>query len=234
MRPMNAASTDHRLFSDLEPRRRRGLHLGWWSTAGLVHLALLAIPVGWYAAQPRPADEHRLAVQIEAPPPTEKGDPWHAPVHAPAPLADLPERPAPDRPETPAPAARHAAGGQKPLDVNRLLSSVAAMDWTVAPPANTPGPIGRAATAPMPGRPVLPLRENRLDGLAAPSAVQVQDRWVSPDGAHNVVMRTPDGNTYCGRQEAADDLRPWLQMPMMFRACGGGGNRWKGASWRNN
>ena len=26
------------------------------------------------------------------------------------------------------------------------------------------------------------------------------------------MIRSPDGNTYCGRQEAVDDMRPWLQM----------------------
>jgi len=71
-------------------------------------------------------------------------------------------------------------------------------------------------------------------GMTAPSSIDVVDRWFEPGGAQRVVICDPDGNTYCGRQEAVDDLRPWLQMPMMLHPCGGAGKRSGQPGWRNN
>lgn len=74
-------------------------------------------------------------------------------------------------------------------------------------------------------RPLLSRPANRFDGSVLPRRTEVVDRWRDPAGVQQVVIRTATGLTLCGRQGEVDPTRPWLQMPMMFRECAGGGQR---------
>lgn len=74
-------------------------------------------------------------------------------------------------------------------------------------------------------RPVLARKPNVFDRYIAPTRTEIVDRWLEPGGVHRVVVHTSAGETLCGRQEPVDDFRPWLQMPMMFHRCAGGGAR---------
>ena len=66
---------------------------------------------------------------------------------------------------------------------------------------------------------------NRFDGMVAPAETELVDRWHAADGSNNVVIKTPGGDTLCGRAEAWDPMRPLMEPLMMFRSCGGGGKR---------
>jgi hypothetical protein len=72
---------------------------------------------------------------------------------------------------------------------------------------------------------ILPLEENLFDDYLLPSSSEVLDQWQEPGGVQRMVVRLPNGETLCGRQEPVNDFRPWEQMPMMFGRCGGGGKR---------
>lgn len=251
MRPVKPAVRHEALFDDLPPRRKGPLGVRWWAVAIVAHALLLALPVGWYAARTAALPELELEVRLQtAPTPL----PWRAPAQDAPVLEELPElrpepRPAPSPEQIAEPEQARAAVTAPPpavlvrepdrpepesLDTRRLLEAVARMEWG-APEAVLP--LSRPADDSELERlyaPLLPEWSNSLDGMAAPSKVEITDRWMSPGGDHNVVIRAPDGNTYCGRQKPVDDLRPWLQMPMMFRPCGGGGKRGGAAGWRNN
>jgi hypothetical protein len=241
------------LFDDLPERDRSPLRARWWGVALALHAALLLLPLTWYdRPDPQPVPEP-VTVTIFTPPSAREPEPRAPidPVVPPAPqeLAEppiaVPEEvaretpPAPPEPasdpgkvETPPP---EVAEEPPSFEVQRLLETVAAMDWS-EPEAET-RTLGRATESEITEwlrQPVLAQENNTFDGMAAPTEVEITDRWMSPGGETNVVIRAPDGNTYCGRQGPVDDLRPWLQMPMLFHRCAGGGKRSSGTSWRNN
>ncbi len=64
-----------------------------------------------------------------------------------------------------------------------------------------------------------------LNGMFAPAAVEITDRWLAADGSHNVVVNLPTGDTVCGRALAWNAMQPLVEHVMMFRPCGGGGKR---------
>jgi len=71
----------------------------------------------------------------------------------------------------------------------------------------------------------LPSDGGLLSGMAVPGQTQIQDRWLAPDGSHQVVLELPGGQTVCGRAEAWNPLQPLVEHVMLFRNCGGGGKR---------
>jgi hypothetical protein len=110
-----------------------------------------------------------------------------------------------------------------PASAAYLLDLAGRREWRLTEPAETrklgkfvPGPPAnwRSATA---------LEPNRFDGMATAAELEVVDRWLAADGSQNTVVTTPDGETYCGRQEAWNPMSPLLEPLMQFRACGGGG-----------
>lgn len=245
------------LFDDLPERDRSPLRARWWGVAIALHAALLFVPLTWYhLPDPQPEPE-AVAVTIFTPPslpepqPLEPIEPAETPVRPESeePPVDVPQdvvqEPAPAPPDPVSDPAREpeaqqapapeVAGEPPPLEVQRLLETVAAMDWSE--PEEKTRSLGRSTESEITEwlrQPVLALEDNTFDGMAAPTEVEITDRWLSPGGEQNVVIRAPDGNTYCGRQGPVDDLRPWLQMPMLFHRCAGGGKRSGTSSWRNN
>ena len=251
-------SSQRPLFDDLPERDRSPMRARWWIFAVAVHLGLLWVPIAWYEARSPSPDAGPVTVTIVSPPPVAEDPEPVDPVVPPSPevapdpvpetpaqrtRAQPPETPEPDNPPVlaitppgeeigePEPAPAEPV----PLDVQRLLETVAAMDWRE--PEEERRDLGRSTDSEVTEwlrQPVLALEDNTFDGMTAPPEVEITDRWMSPGGEHNVVIRGPDGNTYCGRQGPADDLRPWLQMPMLFHRCAGGGKRGGLSSWRNN
>ncbi len=73
--------------------------------------------------------------------------------------------------------------------------------------------------------PKIIVEDNRFDGMTVPREVEILDRWISNDGAHNVVLNTPNGETLCGRALAWDPMQPLVEHVMQFRPCAGGGKR---------
>lgn len=241
------------LFDDLPARDRSPINARWWILALALHATLLWVPIAWYEVPPRSPESGPVTVTIvNPPPPTESPDPIEAvepppPEDPPKSVPEAPTDQAQERsPETPAayespvlaespPVDVIGKPEPVPLEVLQLLESVAAMDWSE--PEEARRALGRATESEVTDwlrQPVLALEDNTFDGMTAPSEVEITDRWMSPGGEHNVVIRAPDGNTYCGRQGPVDDLRPWLQMPMLFHRCAGGGKRNGTSSWRNN
>lgn len=244
------------LFTDLPPRPSGLLRPRWWLLALALHLLILGLPASLWPPDPEVGPPLSVEVRLERPLPLTTPTPPPEPIPRPEPArppepsrtAEAPVRqPAADAPTRTAdvqpadatapadPAAQPTVRVETPsLRVERLLESVAAMDW--AAPAATRS-ISRpvtSTTAEAWARPLLPPGTNALDGTFAPDEVEIVDRWQSPGGVHEVVIRAPDGDTYCGRQEPMDVFRPWTQMPMLFHRCAGGGKRHGGASWRNN
>jgi hypothetical protein len=242
--------SSNRLFEDLPPRASGPLRPRWWALALVFHLALLMVPASVWQPEREATPPITVDLRLErptAPPPVSTADPVEPPVPAEIPVrpvdADARAEPAPEapvapRPEAPAPSpeppARPDTAPAASLRVEQLLQSVAAMDWSTPAADLSIGRPVTSETAERWSKPLLPGTSNALDGTFAPDDVEIVDRWEGPGGVHQVVIRAPDGNTYCGRQEPLNDLRPWLQMPMLFHKCAGGGKRSKGASWRNN
>jgi hypothetical protein len=245
--------TRQRLFDDLPLRDRSPLRAHWWILALAFHAALLGIPVAWHGTTGPSPEAEPVTVTFVAPPrvaddpepvePAEPVPPEEPPERVPDPPVEIarqrpPEPPAPNPPpiltDTPPPGEAEEPE-PVPLEMRKLLETVAAMDWSE--PEREARAIGRSTESEVTEwlrQPVLALEGNTFDGMTAPSEVEITDRWMSPGGEQNVVIRAPDGNTYCGRQGPVDDLRPWLQMPMLFHRCAGGGKRGGAASWRNN
>ena len=234
------------LFADLPPRPSGLLRSRWWLLALALHLLILWLTASLWPpdrdAGPPVSVEVRLERPLTPPPltiPASPPEPIARPETArppePSRTVEAPDRQPADDTAPADPAAEPAVRAETPsLRVERLLESVAAMDW--ATPAATRS-ISRpvtSATAEAWARPLLPRGANALDGTFAPDDVEIVDRWQGLGGVHQVVIRAPDGNTYCGRQAPMDDFRPWTQMPMLFHRCAGGGKRREGASWRNN
>mgnify|MGYP001821766856 FL=1 len=248
------ASAQQRLFDDLPDRDQSPLRARWWTAALAFHATLLLVPIAWHEARNPSPDSAAVAVTLITAPLVEPEraappDPVAAPqpVETPAPPPDpstevMDDRPpkltesGADPPVTDPPAPENSRPpGPPPLGIQRLLETVAAMDWSQ--PESEIQTLGRSTESELTEwlrQPVLALGDNTFDGMTAPTETEVMDRWMSPGGEHNVVIRAPDGNTYCGRQGPVDDLRPWLQMPMLFHRCAGGGKRGGASSWRNN
>lgn len=229
------------LFSDLTRRRSR-LPVRIILLAILLHLLLLGIPAG---KKPVPPATLEVALQfepliIESLPEQQAIPPVPVEPAATAEPAITPETITTSEPTGPSESLQETVSQAEETPVpelvrEQLLQAVASMDWAV--PDTEPG-LARSTSSETLGqlyRPILPaLADNSFNGMTAPSEAQVMDRWMDPNGTQQVVIRSPDGNTYCGRQAAMDPFRPWLQMPMLFHACGGGGKRSGKQSWLNN
>jgi hypothetical protein len=113
-----------------------------------------------------------------------------------------------------------------PLTARRLRESLEAFDWTAPEPERRE--LGRVLEGDLGDdwwRPVMSAESGPLADAYVSGETEIVDRWLDPGGAHRVVVRGPDGRTYCGRQEPVNDFRPWEQMPMLFHLCAGGGKR---------
>jgi hypothetical protein len=120
----------------------------------------------------------------------------------------------------------------KHLSTALLLHSVEDGSWTVHLPPEDGRTLGQPDKFSLPanwqkgtGAKYFNPEDNMFNGMVAPATVEVLDHWVATDGSRNIVFNSPDGNTYCGRAEYADPMRPQFVPLMMFRPCGGGGKR---------
>lgn len=243
---MSAIALETPVFRDISDRRQR-MPANFILLALLLHLLLLGIPSD---QEPLPAPPLEVALQFETPLMDIAPEPLilpQEPVEMAVPDQDeAPDQVTPATPAradnqeaalTPAPAGLPVEPQQEPVpDLVRaeLLEAVARMDWGEPEKSQGLARETHSETLQRLARPVLPGQSNAFDGMTAPSEVEIMDRWLEPGGAQRVVIRTPDGKTYCGRQEAMDAMRPWLTMPMMFHGCGGGGKRSGNQDWRNN
>ena len=227
------------------PQRPRGpLAVRFVLLALLLHAGLFLLPLSLRDVSVPVEALVELTLMTPAPPPSEavvRPEPRPDPPPEPLPQPRPQQPPAPpvteilDLPPPPVPQVEPETPPLPPLDTEAMLRAIAEIEARESPEA--PRTLGRDTSSPIYdrlSRPVLATAANEFDGTVAPSEVEIVDRWMSAGGVHEVVIRSPDGNTYCGRQEPVDDLRPWLQMPMMFRTCAGGGKRKSGGSWRNN
>lgn len=243
---MSVVTVEAALFSDVSARRKR-LPAGFILLALLLHLLLLTI-----SGNNKPLSTPPLAVSLEFELTAENvaSEPL---VEAPDPLQterpsepEIREQAAPAEPVRPANAETSAERPpvqdpgkpeEAPIPIlvrEQLLEAVARMDWQEAGKQQALARPGDSETLQRLYRPILPAQSNSFDGMTAPEEVEIMDQWLEADGAQRVVIRSPDGKTYCGRQEAVDAMRPWLQMPMMFHGCAGGGKRSGSQGWRNN
>lgn len=219
------------MHGQAQAHQRNTLPLRYLALALLAHALLLLLPV--LRGTPAPPRE-RTELQLELLPPrvattpaAEQSQPGPETVASdPVPKSSLPAvtpamgtvqaATAIDRlaPEPPMPTARQIIQslerlGREPED----------------PPQALPARPTRSPVYETMSRPLLASRANSFDHMAAPARTEIVDRWLSPEGVHQVVVRGINGRTYCGRQEAVDPFRPWTQIPMLFHECAGGGKR---------
>jgi len=200
---------------------------GWLLVAVLLHASLLWIP----SRQDLPPTQvlHRLAVSLQRSGRPQRVDPQPTRPEQPVPPAAPPSgdaaAPANVKPKPPDPPATPTILPPA-ISAARLIDLTSRQKWNLKSPPDTRA-LGVFRPQPLPEnwRRGMPLEANRFDGMIAPDEVEVVDRWLAADGSHNVVVNTPSGDTYCGRNEAWSPLNPLFEPIMMWRPCGGGGKR---------
>jgi hypothetical protein len=153
-------------------------------------------------------------------PPGESPEP--VPEPAPDPLPEVAAQEAPALPLESEPAPEP----ESPPSTAVLLQSAADRKWR-APAEDSTRRLGVFVPQDVPPnwKPSITLDENLFDGMTVPRQVRVVDRWISPDGAYNVVVNMPNGDTLCGRGQAWDPMQPLIEHVVQFASCGGGGKR---------
>ena len=210
-------------MNGVRARRVRGVDKGfgiWLGLALLVHAAALLLPLG-YPKGEAPIDRSlvvSLLRPLPIPPPTAEPPPVAPPE---AVRVTAQKRPAPLIPEVQhePPPDRRLPGPEEFLEAAREPR------WILpTKPARRLGEF----TPPDPPRnwqPSITVEENRFSDAYLPSETEIVDRWLAADGSHNVVIRTPNGMTLCGRALPWNPMEPLVEHVMMFRSCGGGGER---------
>jgi hypothetical protein len=223
-------------------RRWNKNNLAWLALAIAIHGVLLLVPLrDWQAPaglQPAIAVQlvpHELRNDEPVTPGVQPLEPAREVAPRPAlepqqadagPPALQTARPDPAGPEPPEPT-------EKPVTISaaRLIDLVSRMSSNATPStlSRLPGssPFGRQDNSWRRGsKPAVGLPDKNLfEGMVAPAETELIDRWQAADGSNNVVLKTPNGDTLCGRAEAWDPMRPLMEPLMMFRSCGGGGKR---------
>ena len=125
------------------------------------------------------------------------------------------------------PAAPSVSDAPPPSLSSALLLDLARRQAWKAPPAADTRELGVFRSRPPPAnwQPRTRPEANLFDDLVAPAQVEVVDRWLAADGSQNVIIKTPSGETYCGRLEAWSPMNPLFEPVAMWRTCGGGGRR---------
>lgn len=203
------------------------LFAAWLALAVLLHAALLLLPAPLRDQAGSPSLALRLALHAppRIPPPLVAEPAPPPPASAPTTEASG-RRPAPSPPVEAAPVPEPASRDPAPpgVDASDLLDAVRRLERGRAEPARRLGVLRAPATPPNP-RDGLPGSGRLFQGTVAPREVRIVDRWLAADGSHNVVIETPGGETLCGRAQAWDPMQPLVEHVMMFRSCGGGGER---------
>ncbi len=207
------------------------------AVAVLLHVALFLIPLKkWDPVLATPPQ--RLAINLQTLPAAAEPDPVVKTTRSPVVTEPTPEKrisapmvleeiPVPFEPIKP-------PGSAAEVEVisAQELRSLARQSKLLAPEAESSRQLGAAKQYKAPanwsrsaGAPYLAEFDNRFNGMAAPEKVEIVDRWLAEDGSHNVVINTPNGETFCGRAEAYNPMQPLVEPIMMFRPCAGGGKR---------
>jgi hypothetical protein len=220
-----------------EIRQRRQLPgAGFVLLALALQTSLLLLP--WKERTPAPAWSPTLELRLRQEPTPERPQtlpPTRSRIQPAPQLAAPVARPsapatpsdAPDRPDN---TSASSPKESPAVTVRRLRETLEDMDWTFSGPSPGDEEVipGRSLEGDLDDgwrRPVLALETGPLGDAYLTGDTEIVDRWQEPGGAHRVVVRTPDGQTLCGRQEPVNDFRPWEQMPMLFHRCAGGGRR---------
>ena len=198
-------------------RRVTGVDKGigrWLGLAVLVHAAALLLPLT-YPRGPAPVDPS-LIVSLLRP------LPLPAPTTTPLPVPEPVRVTAQKRPAPPVAAPREEIPSPRRLpSAEEMLEAARQPGWTL--PAEPERRLGEFVPPAPP--PTITTRENRFGDAYAPAETEIVDRWLAADGSHNVVIRTPNGMTLCGRALPWNPMEPLVEHVMMFRSCGGGGER---------
>lgn len=202
----------------------------WFAAAVLFHALLLTIPI--HQAESPQARPERLAIALQPS--------WRPLTPAPPPAKTPLEPPGPTKPELPPQKPQPAVRLRDTLPLQpglpqpptvavsaaRLLDSASRIEW---PPRaeRASRRLGVFTPQPIPDnwRPRILVEDNRFDDAVLPTKTVIIDRWLAADGSHNVVIETSGGHTLCGRAVAWSPMNPLYEPIMMFRLCGGGGER---------
>jgi hypothetical protein len=202
------------------------LPLKSWQNSSPAAIPRLTIDLQKLPRPPRPTELEKARPEIT---PTEKPELEPEPVPAQRRTAhvDLEELPA--KPQDVSP--REEVTAPEPLTA-RQLRELVKRDELAEDPGSIQRQLGSARLYQPPanwnkhaGAPYLAEFDNRFNGMTVPEEVEIVDRWMAADGSHNVVVNLPNGDTVCGRAEAWNPMQPLVEHIMMFRACGGGGER---------
>jgi hypothetical protein len=214
----------------MKPGRRDAL---WLAAAVLLHALLLLIPPREFPSATETA--RTVSVTLLAPreekPLFESVDP---PAPPPEELLSADKAPPPQEPplaERQALSGSHAGNSSedKPLadtSTARLLDSASRFKWpTLEEDKHRQLGVYEPQGIPDNRRPVIPIADNRFDGMFVPEKTEIVDRWLAADGTHNVVLNTSSGDTLCGRARPWNPMNPLIEPVMTFWKCGGGGKR---------
>lgn len=217
---------------------------GWLAVAVLLHALLLLTPArqgpspgpaarplavvlakAWPPAQHEPEMDRDLAqTEPAAAPPEQRRVPEAA-------LSSTPGPPSPEEPQATAPVVPGASTPEtgspaRAVTAARLLDLASRRGWRLGVESGNRS-LGVFTPRPLPEnwRSGASTASNLFDGMVLPVETEIVDRWLAADGSHNVVLRTPGGETLCGRAEAWNPMSPLVEHVMMFRTCGGGGER---------
>lgn len=208
-------------MNGVKVRRLRGIDKGfglWLGLAVLLHAAALLLPLTDPEGQA--TFDRSLIVSLLRP------LPLPAPTVAPLPVPDPVSVTAQKRPTPPVPVPR-----QETAPPPRLPSAGDMLEAARQPKRTLPAEPARRLgefvppAPPSNWRPSITVEENRFGDAYAPAETEIVDRWLAADGSHNVVIRTPNGMTLCGRALPWNPMEPLVEHVMMFRSCGGGGER---------
>jgi hypothetical protein len=186
----------------------------WLGLALLLHAAALLLPLTDRGGQ-APVDRS-LIVSLLRPLPLPE------PAAARLPVPDPVSVTARKRPTPPVPVPRQETTPPPRLpSAGDMLEAARQPKWIL--PAEPARRLGEFVPPAPP--PTITTRENRFSDAYAPAETEIVDRWLAADGSHNVVIRTPSGMTLCGRALPWNPMEPLVEHVMMFRRCGGGGER---------
>lgn len=197
--------------------------LPWLLLALALHAGLLIVPL----ARQEAAAPGWTRIELRLAPPPARPPPATSPSAVPPAPPPTPERtsdapvPTASAPPSFPPPASPVGERSRPVPLER-------QPWSLAPSPASPRALGAPPAGGRPEawtRPLLPRESNLFDHAVVPREAEIVDRWQSSDGDHRVVVRSPDGNTYCGRANADNPLEPLVEPIMTWHACAGGGTR---------
>jgi hypothetical protein len=209
----------------------------WLAVAVMVHAGLFLVPI---SPEPPngPLAERSLLIELKLQPLVEQPVVQPEPQPDPPPDPTVPERPQQQTEPPPDPVIEIVADDKNTtldkaglpaettptLSTAILLQSAADQNWSMATEDAT-RKLGVFVPRGIPEnwQPGMTLEDNLFNGMTVPRKIEVVDRWISPDGAQNVVINTPSGDTFCGRGLAWDPMQPLVENVIQYRPCGGGG-----------